>query len=159
VQGLQGVVVGFPILLLSNTIVDMVNIVFSCELADGLGKAIDFTQIDWVRAAFRDHLSIDCYPGTFNLLASNDDAKLNWALVREWKGILLPSPEPGWCASRAWHARIERCIGAAIILPEVDSYPNDKIELIAPVNVRSKLGLRAGDQVKIEVCDGQWPVS
>ena len=42
-------------------------------------------------------------------------------------------------------------IDAAIVMPEVENYPADQIELIAPVGVRDALGLVDGDLVRIEI--------
>ncbi len=125
----------------------------TCEVADGLGVAKDFTQEDWVREAFLKYLSIQCYPGTVNLVVSSDKARLSWNKVRSWEGIRLPAPSTDWCGSRAWHARINKKIKAAVILPELDSYPVDKIELIAPIPVRSELDMDAGDPLSLEICD------
>ena len=48
-------------------------------------------------------------------------------------------------------ARINNQIDAAIILPEIDSYPEDQIELIAAVGVRETFKLKDGDSVVIDV--------
>ena len=42
-------------------------------------------------------------------------------------------------------------VNCAIILPEVPGYPEDVLEIIAPVNLRKKLGLKDGDTVEIKV--------
>jgi len=121
------------------------------ELATGLGKATGFTRIDWAREAFRTHLGIDPYPGTVNILMRTAEARAAWARVKSRPGIVLPPPRPDWCGSRCYRARIEGRIEAAIILPEVDSYPENQIELIAPVAVRAALGIGDGDAVTIEI--------
>ena len=64
---------------------------------------------------------------------------------------MLPPPRPDWCNSRCYHARIDDRIDAAIVLPEIASYPEDQIELIAAVGVRAALGLNDGDPVVIEI--------
>ena len=124
------------------------------ELATGVGEATGFTQLDWAKDAFRQYLSLECYPGTVNVLATSDQARAAWERVCGWNGIILPPPQPEWCASRAWHARINGEIPAAAILPDVDSYPATQIELIAPVAVRDTLGLKDGDPVTVEISDG-----
>ena len=37
------------------------------QLVRGLGKAADFTQIDWVRRQLIEYAGIDPHPGTVNL--------------------------------------------------------------------------------------------
>lgn len=121
------------------------------ELTTGLGKATGFTRLDWARDAFRARLGIDPYPGTVNLVVRADDQRAAWAAVKRRPGIVLPPPRPDWCSSRCYHARIEGRIAAAIVLPEVGSYPEDQIELIAAVAVRQTLDIGDGDTVTIEI--------
>ena len=121
------------------------------ELATGLGKATGFTQLDWAREAFQEHLGIDPYPGTVNIIVRSEDQRAKWSTVKSWPGIVLPPPRPDWCASRCYRARIEGRIEAAIVIPEVDSYPEDQIELIATVAVRDTLNIGDGDVVRIEI--------
>ena len=67
-------------------------------------------------------------------------------------GRSKPIPaRPDWCSSRCFLACIAGAIDAAIVLPDIESYPADKIELIAAVNVRDTLGIVDGDRVSIEV--------
>jgi riboflavin kinase len=121
------------------------------ELTTGLGEAAGFTALDWARAAFRDRLGIDAWPGTVNLAVRGARDRAAWATVKSWPAIVLPPPRPDWCSSRCWRARIDGRIDAAIVLPEIESYPDDKIELIAAVAVRAALSLADGDAVCIEV--------
>ena len=120
-------------------------------LATGLGEATGFTSLDWAREAFRDRLGIDPYPGTVNVIVTSDEQRAAWRLVKSWPGVVLPPPRPDWCNSRCYHARINNRIEAAIVLPEIDSYPEDQIELIAAVGVRTSLNLKDGDTVVIDV--------
>jgi riboflavin kinase len=123
-------------------------------LATGLGEAAGFTSLDWARAAFRDRLGIDAFPGTVNVILKSDRERAAWRVVKSWPGIVLPPPRPDWCNSRCYHARINDRIGAAIVLPEIDSYPEDQIELIAAVGVRETLDLKDGDPVVIKIRAG-----
>ena len=120
-------------------------------MATGLGKATGFTSLDWAREAFRIRLGIDPFPGTFNVIVTSDQDRAAWRLVKSWPGIVLSPPRPDWCNSRCYHARINNQIDAAIVLPEVDSYPEDQIELIAAVGVRETFKLKDGDPVVIDV--------
>lgn len=123
-------------------------------MATGLGKATGFTSLDWARQAFRDRLGIDPYPGTVNVIVTSDQERAAWRLVKSWRGIMLPPPRPDWCNSRCYLARINDRIDAAIVLPEIESYPEDQIELIAAVAVRGMLNLKDGDPVVIDVRAG-----
>jgi len=120
-------------------------------LVTGLGEAAGFTSLDWARAAFRDAVGIDPWPGTVNLKPRDAAARSAWDAVRARPGISMPAPRPDWCDARCYRARIAGRIDAAIVVPEVDNYPEDQIELIASVGVRVALGLVDGDRVRIEV--------
>lgn len=120
-------------------------------LVNGLGKATGFTSLDWAREAFRTQLGIDPYPGTVNMIVSAEPDRAAWRLVKSWPGIIIPPPRPDWCNSRCYHARINDWIDAAIVLPEIDSYPEHQVELIAAVPVRETLSLTDGDPMVIDV--------
>ena len=85
------------------------------------------------------------------MILASDKERAAWRLVKSWPGIVLPPPRPDWCTSRCYLARINNRIDAAIILPEINSYPEDQIELIAAVSVREALDLKDGDPVVIDV--------
>ena len=121
---------------------------------DGLGEGQRFTAIDWVRRRFRDLLGIDPYPGTVNVRLEAEADRAAWARLRTAPGIPFP-PEPGFCAATCYRATIQgragKAVPAAIVVPHLPDYPPDQVELVAAVNVRQALSLRAGDPVTIHV--------
>jgi CTP-dependent riboflavin kinase len=123
----------------------------SGTLATGLGQATGFTSLDWARDAFRNHLGIDPFPGTVNMILTDEDDRAAWLYVKTWSGIIIPPPRPDWCSSRCYRARINEQIEAAIVLPEIDGYPEHQIELIAAIPVRETLSLTDGDPLAIDV--------
>ena len=131
----------------------MTSVTITGELATGLGQATGFTQLDWAHEAFLSRLDINAYPGTVNMLLRDDAQRAQWRTAKSWPGIIIPPPRPDWCNSRCYLARIAGAIDAAIVLPEIESYPVDQIELIASVNVRDALGIADGDPLSIEVRD------
>ena len=122
-------------------------------LATGLGQAAGFTSLDWARETFQDRLSIDPFPGTVNLIVESQPERAAWRLVKSWSGIVLPPPRSDWCNARCYHARLNNHVDVAIVLPEIDGYPEDQIELIAAIAVRDTLNLKDGDPLVIEVRD------
>jgi riboflavin kinase len=124
-------------------------------LVDGAGEGQRFVALDWVRRRFRDLLGTDPYPGTVNLRLAIEADRSAWTSLRSAPGIPFP-PEPGFCAATCYRATIlgatGQAIPAAIVVPHVPGYPADKLELVAAVNVREALGLRAGDSLTIHVC-------
>ena len=116
-------------------------------VASGQGEGASFTLLPWARAAFVARLGIDPFPGTLNL---SPDDRAAWAAIRAAPGIEIKSPEPAFCNARAYRVRIGGKIDAAIVVPEIAAYPEDKIEVIAPVGLRDALGLQDGDRVVLE---------
>jgi len=121
------------------------------ELVTGLGEAAGFTSLDWARDAFRAAVGIDPFPGTINLKPVDAAARSAWDAVRAGAGIAMPAPRPDWCDARCYRAVIAGRIDAAIVVPEIENYPDDQIELIAAIGVRAALAIADGDRVSIEV--------
>ncbi len=120
-------------------------------LVRGLGKAADFTRMDWVRGQLIDLAGIDPHPGTLNLALSEPMQ----ALWREWRSLAGETLEPGdpaFCRARCYPARIGRRVPAAIVFPEVAGYPDGKLELVAALAVREHLSLSEGETVSVELC-------
>lgn len=117
-------------------------------VSSGLGAGMRLTQLDWVREQFRNKLGFMPYPGTFNLRVEGS----------EWEGFRRTSdsnagiaidPPAGFCAARCYRVRIGKRILGVVLVPEVEGYPGDKVEIVAPVSVRESLDLRDGDSVRL----------
>ena len=120
-------------------------------IVTGLGKAAGFTEIEWAKLAFSELLGCDPFPGTINVILSSEKDLKTWELLKPLPEKLLQPPNPDWCNSLCYKAKIAGKIDAAIILPEVKDYPVDQLELVASVNVREILSLKDGDAVEIEI--------
>ncbi len=121
------------------------------KIATGLGKAAGFTEVPWAKAAFRDVLGTDPYPGTVNMIVTSAESLSAWARVKSATPIIIKPPQPDWCDAFCYKAMIAGKIPAAIVLPDVAEYADDQVELIAAVNVRETLSLEDGDTVEIEI--------
>lgn len=123
-------------------------------LRRGLGKAADFTGLDWVRTAFREQLGIDPHPGTVNLVLERQAQRSAWAALKARSPIVVRPPDPAFCDAHCYRVRIlgadGATIDAAIVLPQVPGYPPDQVELVAGIGVRAALGLAEGDTVTVE---------
>ena len=131
----------------------MTGIIFS-----DLGQASAFMALDWVQAALRQALGFNCFPATLNLRPKGEqDARL-WEAVRtQSAGVALPAPDGGHCSARLYPVEISIARGAAnermtgaVLLPDVSGYPNDKIEIVAPVRLKEAFGVRDGDSLTLE---------
>ena len=119
---------------------------FRGVVLDGVGQAKTFTQLEWVREQVRAKIGFDPYPGTLNLRVKDADAL--WA-CRAGPGILIVPGAAGYCAARCYRMQVGG-VPAAWILPEVPGYPEDVVELLAPVSLRQTLNLNTG--VTVTVC-------
>ncbi len=122
------------------------------RLVRGLGQAADFTQIDWVRQQLIDLAGIDPHPGTVNLSLRDDADLTRWRNWRNMPGESMAAADAAFCSARCYPVQVEGRIPAAIVLPEVAGYPEDKMELVAALPLRQHLALGEGASVRVELC-------
>jgi CTP-dependent riboflavin kinase len=124
-----------------------------------LGQASSFMALDWVQAALKKILGFAPFPATLNVRPKMDeDARIWEAVQKNLPGIPLPAAAGGFCSARLYRVAIRGTVNSeegsmmngAVLLPEVADYPKDKIEIVAPVQLKSALGLKDGDQLTLE---------
>jgi CTP-dependent riboflavin kinase len=123
------------------------------KLATGIGQGKHFTRLGWARQQFIDRLGIDPFPGTINVIVEMPAAKAAWQRLAATPGVRIDNPNDGPhdCDARGYLVSINGRVDGAIVLPEVAGYPPGQIEIIATVGVRAALGLKDGDEVKLEI--------
>lgn len=119
-------------------------------LCAGLGEGAGFTGLEWVRSEFREKLGFEPYPGTFNLRMDVPSLRKARRLLARQPGIRI-DPAPGFCAAKCFHVVLDDRVTGAVVIPEVDDYPADKLEVISAVPVRTTLGAGDGDTLVIRV--------
>lgn len=120
-----------------------------------LGRAGEFLRLDWVRDAIRERVGFDPFPGTLNVRARGEDLG-RWEQVRRRRGkIVLPSPDPAFCSAflltgslGGWRASEPR-ERVAVVVPEVEDYPGDKLEIVAAVSLKQTRSVRDGDELTV----------
>jgi len=122
------------------------------RLVSGLGRAADFTQIDWVRRQLIALAGIDPHPGTVNLALADQANRARWRDWRELPGHVLEPAEAAFCSARCFPARVAERVPAAVLLPEVADYPEDKVEIVAALPLRRHLSLDEGASVHLDLC-------
>lgn len=123
---------------------------FDGVVTSGLGEGARFTALDWVGAAFVHRLGFVAWPGTLNL-------RMSGAAWRRWRrdlpherGLRI-DPPPGFCAATCFAVTLDERVRAAAVFPDVPGYPDDKLELVAPVALREVLALHDGARVHVRV--------
>ncbi len=121
------------------------------KLCSGLNEGKNFTQIPWVRSQFINKLGIDPYPGTLNLEISDEKDIGNYKILKTTEPIEIIPEDPSFCRGRCYPVLINNLIKGAIVIPSVEGYPENKMEIIAQVNLRETFRLKEGDFLEIEV--------
>lgn len=129
----------------------MADITFKGQVLTGLGEGTTFVSEAWAKEAFAALVHIDPWPGTFNLKLTENAALAAWDTVKSGPGIPMTPPDPAWCAARLFPAVVGDNQIGTIVLPEIASYPADKVEIISPVHLREALGVEDGDVVEVTV--------
>jgi catechol 2,3-dioxygenase-like lactoylglutathione lyase family enzyme len=123
------------------------------RVSSGVGIGKHFTQLGWAREQFVAKLGIDPFPGTLNMILDDPESMSSWKLLRNAPGIRIDNPNggPNDCDARCFPVLVNGSVTAAIVLPEVDGYSDNQIEIIASTELRSVLGIKDGDLFDLEV--------
>lgn len=119
------------------------------EVVSGLGEGAYYVQVYSER--IREYLGFNPYPGTLNVKVIFP--KTIFDALYNVRPIVIPGfVKDGRTFGdvRAYRIRINGIEGA-IVIPSRTVHPPKIAEIVAPVNIRGKLGLKDGDRVKIEV--------
>lgn len=120
------------------------------KVITGLGEGQYYISLEGYRKQFIEKLGFTPYPGTLNV-------KLGTPSVDIRKGISADLEISGFTKENRTFGRgscfniMIMDIKGAVIVPERTHYPEDIIEIIAPVNLREYLKLRDGSTVEVEV--------
>ena len=114
--------------------------------------------LDWVQAALSKSLNFTPFPATLNVRPkSEDDARIWAAIQSDWPGIPLAPADGDFFSARLYRVEVEGPSSSekskakgAVLLPNVSGYPKDKIEIVAPVRLKSALGVKDGDPLTLE---------
>lgn len=108
-------------------------------------------SLDWVQEVLLEKLGFSPYPGTLNLRLESESEMAAWRQVKgQMKGIDIAPPDPSFCLARCFLVKIEGKYPGAVLRPEVDGYPQDKLEVIAPVRLKDQLRIEDGDRITLE---------
>lgn len=114
----------------------------------GKGEGKEFLQLDWVKKQITEKLGFAPYLGTLNIKLTKQSTKLR-RLLETAKAIEV-SPANGFCHGKCFKAYLMD-LKCAIVLPEIVNYPENVIEIVAPVNLRENFHLKDGDIVEVKV--------
>ena len=104
-----------------------------------------------MKRQFIEKLSIDPYPGTLNLEIDDPESLQAFTELKTEKGIQISPEDPSFCSAQCYLVLINGQLKGAIVLPAVEGYPENKMELIASENIRKKLSAKEGADLEVEV--------
>ena len=120
-------------------------------MLSGVNEGAHFLGLGWVRDAIRRIAGFDPFPGTLNVRFVEEDALPRWRALRRDAGLSLAPPDAQACGGRLLPALVEGRIPAAVVIPDVTRYEDEVLEVVAPVRLRTVLGLRDGDRVRLGI--------
>jgi CTP-dependent riboflavin kinase len=120
-----------------------------------LGQASSFMALAWVQDSLKECLGYYPFPATLNLRPKAAQDSQIWRRAQsELAGVPLPPAANGFCSARIFRVAItgqdKGPVEGAILLPEVKDYPSDKIEIVAPMQLKNHLAVQDGDQLTLE---------
>lgn len=104
-----------------------------------------------MKKQFIKKLSIDPYPGTLNLEILDSESLKSFKALKSNKGIEITPEDPSFCSAQCYLVLINGLLKGAIVFPLVKDYPENKMELIAPKNIKETLSVKAGDDLEVEI--------
>jgi riboflavin kinase, archaea type len=115
------------------------------KVSAGRGEGQYYISKDGYKIQFSEILGFEPFPGTLNIKMEGPFVPPEQKAIRI-KGFQDANRTFGEC--RCYKIKLNGT-GAAVVRPERSDYPNDLIEVIAPVNLRKALVLEDGDQVEV----------
>ena len=115
----------------------------------GLGEGAYFMSMSHYKKEIKEKLGFDAYPGTLNIKIDKEQ-KSKLKIINPIKLIGFKENNKTFGGVSCYKAKIGN-IDGAIIIPDINKHKEDIIEFIAPVNVKSDLNIKDGDEVKIQL--------
>ena len=119
------------------------------KIFSGKGEGSKFIKLPWVRKQIVEKLGFIPYPGTLNIKLTEDGAGLK-KLLKKKKPTEI-KPERGFCRGKCFDAYLTNNLKGAIVLPEIVDYPENVIQVIAPINLKEELQLKDGDVIEVKI--------
>lgn len=124
--------------------------VLSGKVITGLGEGQYYISLEGYRTQFREKLGFDPYPGTLNIKLDSQSIELRKRISANTRILGFTDQNRTFGRGSCFNVRISDIKGA-VITPERTHYPEDIIEVIAPLNLRDYLNIKDGSVVHVEV--------
>ena len=118
------------------------------EVTTGLGKAAYFLSQDFYIKEFKKNCGFTPYPGTLNVLVSDDYLDKINEIKNNCENLI--KPDEGFGAVKFIEAILNDKIPGAIVFPAKTTHNENYLEFIAENKLRDELNLKDGDNVSLE---------
>jgi riboflavin kinase, archaea type len=123
-------------------------LILNGKVVSGQGSGKKYLELPWVMQQMEQKLGFTPYPGTLNLLLSEESTRFR-KLLEKAKSVKI-CPAEGYCIGIVVKAAINR-VECAVVIPQVEGYPENILEIIAPSNLRETLKIKDGDSVAVAI--------
>lgn len=123
------------------------------EIVSGMGEGRYYMELPGYRSQFIEILGFRPYPGTLNLKLKTEEDIRARQILRDLEGIEIEgftSGERTFGPVKCFMAKIDGVEGA-VVMPMRTHHGFNTLEVIAPENIRERLGLNEGDTVTVKV--------
>ena len=126
----------------------MKTLLLEGEVFSGKGEGAEFTKLSWVRKQIKEKLGFTPYLGTLNIRLTERSVILK-NLLKNAQGIEI-TPAEGFHRGVCFKAYLMG-LECAVVIPEVQDYPENTLEVVAPTKLREHLKLKDGSIIEIKV--------
>ena len=126
-------------------------IIIKGRVTTGIGGGRYFTQLMWARKQFIERLNFDPYPGTLNLKLEDEEDLQKFTALRKMPGIEIKPKSKEYCIGKCFMAIVENTIKGAVVIPLIEPYNPDILEVLSPIGLRDALKLNDGDIIKVRI--------
>lgn len=119
------------------------------KVFSGKGEGTRYTQLQWVKKQITEKCGFIPHDGTLNIKLTEESFRTKKQL--ETANAMEISPPEGFCRGKCFRARIKCNVKCVVLIPEIASYPEDIVEIVAPINLRKELRLKDGDEVDVTI--------
>ena len=126
----------------------MKTLLLEGEVFSGKGEGAEFIKLPWVRKQIKEKLGFTPYLGTLNIRLTERSIILK-NLLKNAQGIEI-TPAEGFHRGVCFKAYLMG-LECAVVIPEVQDYPENTLEVVAPTKLREHLKLKDGSIIEIKV--------
>ncbi|HVN22539.1 MAG TPA: DUF120 domain-containing protein [Syntrophorhabdales bacterium] len=118
------------------------------KVVTGLGESGKFLAIDWVNRAVCEKFTFTPFCGTLNIEVR--DPAIQKELIQKAEDRIA-SCEEGFCDAVTYRGRVNGRYECGLIIPLVPNYPEQILEIVAPVHLKDALNIKDGDEIELEL--------